>query len=90
MLPVLQPDGRSTARQAVLFSAMLIPAAAAPFFLHMAGSLYLLGAVVGGVGMLFASVAFASERTDQRARRLFLGSIGYLPLLWVLLVLDRA
>jgi heme o synthase len=61
----------------------------APFFLHMAGAAYALGALVGSVGLLAASIAFAAARTDERARRLFLGSITYLPLLWILLVADR-
>jgi len=35
------------------------------------------------------AVSFASKRTDDRARALFLGSITYLPLLSVMLILDR-
>ena len=85
--PVLEPDGTSTAGQAILFSVLLIPVSVAPFFLHMAGSAYAVGALAGSVGLLAASVAFAAARTDERARRLFLGSITYLPLLWMLL--DR-
>ena len=37
LLPVVHPDGKSTARQAILFSVLLIPVSLAPFFLHMAG-----------------------------------------------------
>ena len=35
------------------------------------------------------AVALARERTTVTARRLFLYSIIYLPLLWTALVLDR-
>ena len=47
------------------------------------------GALAGSLGLLAAAVAFSADRTDLRARRLFLGSITYLPLLWVLLIVNR-
>lgn len=87
--PVVDPDGRSTAGQAVLFSALLIPVSVVPFFLHMAGTAYGFGAVIGGGALLAAAIAFSAAPTDERARRLFVGSITYLPLLWVLLIADR-
>ena len=58
---------------------LLIPVSLAPFFLHMAGAIYAAGAVLGGVGLLAASISFMAARTNERARRLFLGSITYLP-----------
>jgi protoheme IX farnesyltransferase len=89
LLPVVQPDGRSTARQAVVFSLLLIPISLAPYFLRAAGGGYALGALVGGLTLLGLSLSFAVDRTDARARRLFLGSITYLPILWILLIADR-
>ena len=89
LLPVVHPDGKSTARQAVLFSLFLIPISLVPFALHMAGPIYAAGALAGSLGLLAAAVAFSADRTDLRARRLFLGSITYLPLLWVLLIVNR-
>ena len=89
LLPVVHPDGKSTARQAILFSIVLIPVSLAPFAIHMAGPVYAAGALIGSLGLLAASVAFAADRTNERARRLFIGSITYLPLLWVLLIVDR-
>lgn len=89
LLPVLDPDGKSTSTQAVLFSALLIPVSVAPFLLHMAGAAYAFGAVIGGAALLAAAVDFSAARTDERARRLFIGSITYLPLLWVLLIANR-
>jgi protoheme IX farnesyltransferase len=89
LLPVIQPDGKSTAAQAVIFSILLIPVSLMPFALHAAGVIYAAGAVAGGVAILGLSASFATRRIDERARRLFLGSITYLPLLWMLLVVDR-
>ncbi len=87
--PVVNPDGKSTARQAVLFSVLLIPISLVPFLLHEAGAVYAAGALAGGFAILGLSMSFLSQRTNERARRLFVGSITYLPLLWILLVADR-
>lgn len=89
LLPVVEPDGRSTGRQAVLFSLALVPVSLAPYFLRLSGTAYAVGAALGGFALLALAVAFAFERTDERARRLFLGSITYLPLLWIALIGDR-
>ena len=89
LLPVVEPTGRSTARQAVLFSLVLVPLSLAPYFLKMSGPAYAAGAAAGSVALLWLAISFALKRTDDRARLLFLGSITYLPLLWGMLILDR-
>ncbi len=89
LLPVVEPDGKSTGRHAVLFSLALVPISLAPYFLRMSGPVYALGAILGGLALLVLAVSFAMRRTNERARRLFLGSITYLPLLWALLIADR-
>lgn len=89
LLPVVEPDGRSTGTQAVLFSLALVPISLSPYFLGMSGWAYGVGAALGGVALTTLAVSFAVQRTDERARRLFLGSITYLPLLWVMLLADR-
>ena len=89
LAPVVSPDGLSTAWWAILFSLALVPTSAAPYFLGMSGVVYVAGAVIGSVAMLALAVAFALKRDDARARLLFLASITYLPLLWILLLVDR-
>ena len=89
MLPVIEPDGRSTGRQAVVYAAALIPISLAPAALHMSGDYYFAGALVLGAGFLWLTVRFARSRDGKDARRLFFGSIVYLPLLWVLMIADR-
>ena len=89
LLPVVEPSGTSTGRQAVLFSLVLVPLSLVPYFLHMSGPAYAAGAAAGSTGLLWLAVSFALNRTDDRARLLFLGSITYLPLLWGMLILDR-
>jgi heme o synthase len=89
LLSVVQPDGKSTARQAVLFSLLLVPVSVAPYLLGMTGPAYAVGAAAGSVGLLWLAISFALYRLDDRARLLFLGSITYLPLLWGMLIVDR-
>ncbi|MEO5741828.1 MAG: heme o synthase [Vicinamibacterales bacterium] len=89
LLPVVEPSGRSTGRQAVLFSLMLVPISLIPYFLKMSGPTYAGGAAAGSTALLSLAISFALKRNDQRARVLFLGSIAYLPLLWGMLILDR-
>ena len=88
MLPVIEPEGRRTGRQAVVFAALLVPVAAAPFFVGLAGSSYLGGSLVLSLGLLALAIQFASDRSTLRARRLFFGSLVYLPVLWALLMID--
>jgi protoheme IX farnesyltransferase len=89
MLPVIEPDGRSTARQSVVYAAALLPLSLAPTLLEMAGRVYFAGALV--LTLLFVGLAlrFARTRSVPDARRLFFGSIIYLPLLWMLMIADR-
>lgn len=89
MLPVIESDGKITARQIVLFSVMLVPVSLAPFFLGISGFVYLAGAIVLGIWFMFESVRTARAKTVERARRLLLVSVIYLPLIFVLLVLNK-
>ncbi len=89
MLPVVEPDGRITARQIVLFTIMLVPISLAPFFLGFAGLIYLAGATILGIWFLFESVQTARAKTVERARRLLMVSVLYLPLIFGLLVADH-
>ena len=89
MLPVVEPDGDSTARRIVLFSMALVPMSLAPAFFSMAGNVYLYGALVLGALVLVAGFRAASQHTILRARQVLLASIIYLPVLYGLLALDR-
>jgi protoheme IX farnesyltransferase len=89
MLPVVEPEGKLTARQIVLFTVMLLPVSLAPFFLGVASIIYLIGALLLGVWFLWKSISAARDRTDARARSLLMASVIYLPLLFILLVVTR-
>ncbi len=90
MLPVVEPDGESTARRIWMFSLVLIPISVLPKFFDMAGNVYLFGALALGSYFLYAGARAAFDRTRVRARQVLLASVVYLPLLYGLLVFDRA
>ena len=89
MLPVVEPDGESTARQILIYALLLIPVSVAPKVLGMAGNIYLVGALALGAMFLYSGVRVSLDRTALRARRVLLASVVYLPLLYGLLLLDR-
>lgn len=89
MLAVTDRDGASTGRQAVLYATALLPVTLAAGLLASAGAGYLWGGLVLGLGFLACAAAFAWKRTVGSARRLFLASVLYLPLLLGLMVFDR-
>ncbi|HXT12217.1 MAG TPA: heme o synthase [Candidatus Angelobacter sp.] len=89
MLPVVDPHGERTGRQAVVYTLGLLPVSLCPFLFHVTGPIYLVGALVLGVAFLWFAVQFARYMTIPRARQLFFVSILYLPMLLVMMVLDK-
>lgn len=89
MLPVIEPDGKSTARQIVGYTIALVPVSLLPTFLHFSGWIYLAGAVILGAWFLHASVTAARDLTREQSRRLLRVSVLYLPLLLGLMTLNR-
>ncbi len=89
LLPVLESDGRRTGQQALLYAAGLWPISLMPMLVGLAGLPYSIVATALGMGFIALSALFARQRTTETARRLFLYSIVYLPVLWGALCLDR-
>jgi heme o synthase len=90
MLPVIEPDGRSTGRQAVFYCSALLPVSLAPTLLGLTNTAYFAAALVLGLLFLWLTLKFARTRGSADARRLFFGSIIYLPILWILMIVFRA
>ena len=90
VLPVEDPDGRSTAFQMVNYAAALVPVSLLPTAFGIAGRVYFVGALVLGVAALWLAVRFARHHSPERARQLFYASLIYLPVLWILMLANRA
>jgi len=89
LLPVVDPDGRSTGRQVALNCLAMLGAGMAPSLVGLAGLPYLAAAALLGTGMLVLGLRFWREDSPAAARRLYLGSLAYLPLLLLALTLDK-
>ena len=89
MLPVIEPDGESTARRIVAGSILLIPISLVPRILGMTGSIYAAAACVAGLALLYFGVRLGRERTLASARHVLLASVLYLPMLFAVMMIDR-
>lgn len=89
MLPVVEPEGKITAKQIVIFTILLLPISVAPFFIGLAGWVYLIGASLLGIWFLSASIGAARAKTNEKARKLLLVSVIYLPLIFLLMVFNK-
>jgi protoheme IX farnesyltransferase len=89
MLPLVDPEGRRTARLSVAFTLASFAASVLPFALKLAGPVYLGSALVLGASFVAFAIQFARTLSDAKARQLFFVSILYLPLLLAALTLDK-
>lgn len=89
MLPLVDRQGDVTALMAVLYALALVPVSLSAALAGLAGGAYAAGALVLGGGLVLSSVALARSRAEADARRLFVATLLYLPLLLGLLAVDR-
>jgi protoheme IX farnesyltransferase len=88
MLPVVDPTGRRTAVQMILFCLLLLPIGLLPVYLDAARWVYAVGSVILGLGFLLSAWRFNLRRDDRSARAVLRASLVYLPGLLILLILD--
>ena len=89
LLPVIEPDGRRTGRDAAAYAAALLPVSLVPTLVGISGAAYFATALLLSAALLFLAIRFAAARTDASARALFMGSIVYLPLIWAAMIVNR-
>ena len=89
MLPVVEPDGESTARKMVTHSFALLTVSLLPAFLGMTGRLYPAAAFAMGAALTALAGVFFVSRSRAAARWVFFGSVTYLPILLGLLVWNH-
>jgi heme o synthase len=95
MLPVVHPDGRSTARRIMAYGVALVPISAMPAFFGMAGNVYLAGSILLGLGLLYYCTRLAildlpvsAAISKLHARQLLRATVIYLPILFVLMIVN--
>ena len=88
ILPVVDPEGRSTERQIVVGSLALWAVALLPSLVGLTGSRYFFGAVALGGVFLACGIAHALGPSRASARQVVLASVLHLPLLFALMAFD--
>ena len=89
MISVEDPTGEATSRQAMVYALALLPVSLLPTHYGIAGVPYFFTALLLGSGYLWLAVAMARRRDLRHARRLFFGSLVYLPAVLGAMVVDR-
>jgi heme o synthase len=90
MLPVRDETGGRVATWSLINTVVLVVVSVLPTILGLTTIYYLIVAVAGGAWFLWRAIAFTRPANrDVAARKLFLTSIGYLPLVLCALVADR-
>lgn len=88
MLPVVDPDGKSTFQQTIWFSALLILISLLPSMIGMAGRVYFWGALIAGILLFQVGWQLRKSHSTADAYKLLKASVIYLPILLFLIVFD--
>ena len=66
-----------------------MPAGLLPALSGVSGNVSAALATALGAALLLLAIKFAATRSDASARRLFFGSLIYLPLVWIAMIADK-
>ncbi|WP_461481095.1 heme o synthase [Porticoccus sp.] len=88
MLPVTHGE-KYTKLHILLYTLILLVISVLPFVTGMSGWLYLLGAVVLGVGFIYWAIVMMLDKTPSAGMDTFKYSIIYLMALFVIMLLDH-
>jgi protoheme IX farnesyltransferase len=89
LLPIIDPQGKSTSRQIITNCLALLPVSLLPTIIGLAGPVYFIGALILGLTFLGFGILVAIEKNNLSARRMMLASLAYLPALLGLLTFDK-
>lgn len=89
LVPPTDPAGSRIGWHMVLYATALIPVSLFPSFLGATGEIYWVGALVLSLLYLLpCAMATRGELTARKARWVFFTSLAYLPLMFLLMLLD--
>lgn len=89
MLPVTDKTGRRTSMNAVGYNLALLAFAGTPSLFGVTGIVYFVSAILLSIGYLLPAIQFVKDPSRLHARNLFLASIAYLPLLIIVMAIDK-
>ena len=89
MLSLVDQTGKRTAIQMLLNAILMIASSLAVFMIGQGGLFYLTGAILLGLGYIRVITLFFSESSIENARKVFLSSIIYLPVLITIIIMEQ-
>ena len=89
MLPVIEPNGSRTIRQIFWHLSLMIPASLLPFISGMMGTVYLAGASLLTLGYFCSAIPMLKLKSKENASKILRASVFYLPLLFVIIIIDK-
>lgn len=89
MLPVVEPDGESTAREIKWYTFALVVVSLLPKMFDFAGWIYFIGATLLGTAFLYIALKTANDMSRTQSKTLLKASVIYLPLILGLLVINN-
>ncbi|HMQ11168.1 MAG TPA: heme o synthase [Oligoflexia bacterium] len=84
----LDPQRNFTALQAVLYAAALVPVSLMTTLYKLTGKIYFFGALLLGVYFFYECIILHQKKTKQQAKKVLLASVVYLPILFLLIIVD--
>jgi len=89
MLPSIYPESKRTSYVILFFTVALLITSLGLYILKVGGILYAIGAALLGVAFFMVALTVIIESNKKNARRLMLASIIYLPLLLIIILIER-
>ncbi len=89
MLPTIYPESKRTSYVILFFTVALLITSLGLYILKVGGIVYAVGAALLGVAFFMVALKVIIESNKKNARRLMLASIIYLPLLLIIILIER-
>ena len=89
MLPSIYPESKRTSYVILFFTIALLITSLGLYILKVGGIVYAVGAALLGVAFFMVALKVIMESNKKNARRLMLASIIYLPLLLIIILIER-
>ena len=89
MLPTIYPESRRTSYVILFFTVALLITSLGLYILKVAGIFYAISAAILGTIFFVVALQVIINSTKKNARRLMLASIIYLPVLFIIILIER-
>jgi len=89
MLPKGDKTGNKTSFWIMVCTVSLLPVSYAVYYLELVNEIFLVGSLILASVFIFYGIKFTLQRSKDKAKQLMFYSIAYLPLVWIVVFVDR-